>query len=242
MSFYEALDGKPSKHCTDEELAEEISIGMENAIYYLGLKSMSEKDIDLLKYSVMMEVRACFGTLTLKELRTAVFHGLRGRYDKGDVYGLPPVRVAKWFAAYMMDSERQTAKKKLIEQLEPKRLPPTPEQEKVSDRDYIIFAFNKHNEGGFFDSDNIVYQLLVDMKVIAFTPERKKDFMQQAIKDVGAEKNAFRKASEKITETKQNNSLKHNPATIAAAKRIALNTFFNELAEMGQDITELITN
>jgi len=239
-SFLQALSGTLIRHATLEQVADVVSSGIEKAWFDLGLKQPSDtKDKDALKAGVITEIKSCFNTLTLDEIRAAIYLGARGRY--GEVYGLTVIGVAKWFAAYMTDQARVEAKNELKALTEPPVLPPTPAKLAQLKRHNIIQAHSQFKATGkYFDSANRVYDNLVEMGLLSFTSQRKNEFMRQAIREAKENSNpvmgrsihercAFKKASDKLLQLERNGIISKDAAIIADAKRIALVTFFKEL-------------
>lgn len=106
-------------------------------------------------------------------------------------------------------------------------------------RDKAINAFDAYKEKGYCtDWDNEIYDYLLAKKLIAFSPDENYRFLMAAVNT--AKQDHAREPA--VTELEKSGKLATNKELIADAKQIALMEYFNQLAEVGQQLKDLLNN
>lgn len=225
------------------EIDSSVSVSVDKAIFYLGLKTSSE-DRDMIKVTVIDDVKRHFPNLTISEVGIAIENGSKGLYGK--VVGLAPKDVFEWLSAYTISEARKIQVAELAKQSEPAP-EPTDEEKRLIKWANMIRAWETYKKDGYFnDYGNSVYKTLVDNGKINFTDEQKADFTRMAKADLLREynplqhvgnvvkTNEFKAIVAEITSAGDNNT-----RVKVAARKIALNHFFKELDEMDMTVTDL---
>lgn len=238
-----ALTGTLVKSAIPYEIDGAVSVAIDKAIFYLGLKTILE-DRDMIKVTVIDDVKRHFPKLTISEVGVAIENGSKGLYGK--VVGLAPKDVFEWLSAYSISEARKLQVAELAKQ---NASTPEPTEEQKRQLRWVNMlnawaTFKK--EGSFNDHGNAVYNILVNNGRINYNDEQMADFMRMAKADLMKEYNPlqhvgnFVKASEcKAIIAEITNSGDENTRVKVAAKKRALNHFFSELAGMEMEITDL---
>lgn len=248
--FINAFQGKVVKGASDEELEAAISEALTVVNFELGWKAKDEVEYDLTVIQLRQDCRTFYPTLTLPEIKLACQLGARGHYGKFIALGV--VTVNSWLYSYKTDLDRQKAKRLVLEATQP-QLPEKPKELTRQGRvDFALKAFEEFKEkGSFQDYGNTVYDFLDSEGLITFDVERKKRIFDAVVQketarlkaDFSHEKDRFKR----LEITKQLEKIgpeadKKNRAALLknAAKREALNIFFGDLAEIDEDLNELL--
>lgn len=233
-----------------EELAEEISKVLEQAIFYNGLNREKKKqdDVDMLKLMVIKDCQKYFHMMSKEEVVAAIENGYRGIYGK--VMGISPKDVFIWIKTYK-ENPLRLDEKKLLESNSGDDFnePPSEEDEMAMALYNLNTAWNKFKaEGAFTDHGNVIYNLLHLNKKISLTEEDRIRFKQIAKsrlltynmpeKHIGNEVK-MKEAINMCNDIKNGNA---NNRVVAEAKRLALNEFFTKLANDGKEIWDLFND
>lgn len=240
----QALQATKINQALPHEIGGAISGAIDKAIFYLGLKT-DETDRDLIKLNVIADIKRHFPLLTVDELAIAIDNGVHGKY--GAVVGLSPKDVYNWINAYSISNERRENQERLQkEQTEVKE--PTEEEKEKLRWDNMINAFAIFKEKGTFnDFGNAVYNYLDKKEKINFSVEQKEDFMRMALINLKNQFNPLQHVGNMVKAGEFKailNEIIEQPKSIrvvSEAKKVALNTFFSELAEMEMNIEDLFT-
>lgn len=238
-----ALTGTLVRLAIPYEIDGVVSVAIDKAIFYLGLKTILE-DRDMIKITVIDDVKRHFPNLTISEVGIAIENGSKGKYGK--VIGLAPKDVFEWLSAYSVSQERKTQVAELAKHNEPTP-EPTEEQKRQLRWVNMLNAWAAYKkDGAINDHGNAVYNTLVNNGRINYSEEQMSDFIRIAKADLMKEYNPlqhvgnFVKANEcKAIIAQITSGGDENTRVIVAAKKIALNHFFAELAEMQMEITDL---
>ncbi len=130
--------------------------------------------------------------------------------------------------------------KKWLEKNRAKKSTPSTVTAKSIDRgkiDKVLDAFEIYKSKNYYtDWDNAQYDFLSTQGLITFSPQRNYDFLMLAVNN--AKQDSKRLA--KIMELDKSGGLENDRELISDAKQIALITFFNDLAEVGQELKDLL--
>jgi len=179
---------------------------------------------------------------TFSEIEIAFQNGWQNIY--GEFYGLNNKTYLSWVKSYSESKNRLDAKKAIQNASNSQHVKPEPteaEKEKMV-QDALVLMFNARKIGKHLPIPSAFYDYLSRKLLIGFTTERKITFQKKAIEEITAEQN-----ERKRTEPLQKNSIDSyldklsdsSYDVIARAKQIAVQTYFDELIELGEDF-ELI--
>lgn len=240
----QALQATKINQALPHEIGGAISGAIDKAIFYLGLKT-DEADRDLIKLNVISDVKRHFPLLTIDELAIAIDNGVHGKY--GAVVGLSPKDVYNWINAYSISNERRENQERLQKEQAEKNEPTEEEKERLR-WDNLINAWCMYKQNGYFkDFGNSIYNYLDKKSKIKFTVGQKEDFKRIALINVKNEFNPIKHIGNFVMVNDVKRILNEiesddkNARVIAEAKKVALNQFFSELAEMGMNIEDLFT-
>jgi hypothetical protein len=229
--------------CEVIEVDRALSAIIERSIFYLGLNT-PVADRDYIKELVLADVLRRFPRLTVDEVVAYIDNGAHGRY--GDVRGLAPKDIFSWIVSGSTSQERKEVAAEIAKATEPAP-EPTDEQKSQMAWSNLVNAWAVFKrDGSFNDHGNSVYTTLKVNGKINFTAEQMADFLRIAKADAIKELNPlnhvgnFVKIGEcrALIEEIQLAGDKHG-RVVAGAKKIALNHFFTELADMNMEITDL---
>lgn len=237
-----ALTGTLVRLAIPYEIDGAVSVAIDKAIFYLGLKTILE-DRDMIKITVIDDVKRHFPNLTISEVGIAIENGSKGLYGK--VVGLAPKDVFEWLSAYSICEARKIQIAELAKQNKVKP-EPTDEQKAQMRWNNLLKAWAFFKEHKYYnDYGNAVYNMLLMNGKINFTVEQKEGFKIEALKNLESEYNPLKhignpiKVSEMYKLVKDIHEDPKKTRVIAEAKRIALHRFFSDLAEMQMEITDL---
>jgi hypothetical protein len=201
-------------------------------LYPLCGQTPNEKDIDLFAQQLPVLLKSRYRTLTLDEVRKALLNGTIGDY--GDYYGLNITSFVKFLNAYSASDEH---KKAMAARHQPPPLPELPPRQGMTEtelKDYAKDMFSEFKRcGKVRDSGSIVYNYLDSQGLIPFTVEEKKTMYAQAEKELerDVKRNAFDEVQAGVLLDKISDI-----GVKSRAKRIALNRFFEQLVEKGDEL------
>lgn len=237
-----ALTGTLVKFAIPYEIDGAVSVSIDKAIFYLGLKTILE-DRDMIKITVIDDVKRHFPNLTISEVGVAIESGSKGLYGK--VVGLAPKDVFEWLSAYSISEARKIQVAELVNKSE--QVPePTEEQKRRLRWDNMLNAWATFKKNGTFnDHGNAVYNTLVRNGRLKYSREKVVEFIAKAKLQLQNQFNPlnhignFVKANECRSILEEMQSKKRNGRVRATARKLMLNQFFAELAEMEMEITDL---
>lgn len=229
--------------CEPIEVDVALSAIIEKSIFYLGLNTKAD-DRDYIKELVLADVLRRFPRLTVDEIVAYIDNGAHGRY--GEVRGLAPKDIFSWIVAGSTSQERKEVAAEIAKLAEPAPEPTEAQKEQTAWNNLVNAWLVFKRDGSFNDHGNSVYTTLQVNGKIKYTDEQMADFARIAKTDVIKENNPlnhvgnFVKIGEcrALIEEIQLGGDKHG-RVVAGAKKLALNHFFEELAKMDMEITDL---
>jgi hypothetical protein len=238
IPFIKAQDSLKVHQATDDQIEEKLISVISTTVFELGQQPRSTQDLLMMSQSLLPEVKSMFSNLTLEELSLSAHQGAMGYY--GEFFGVNPVTLLKWFNSMLMDMKRQNAKRLLLEEPKPLQI-----ERSLSDKERIqvaITAFEKFKTAGTYeDWGNLVYNFLESKELITYTNERKEQMKLQVLAKELERLSAPVTLDEKRTFDREKNRLLEGQTDLKGkCKRHALNIYFSELVEMGQELKDLI--
>lgn len=237
-----ALTATKIKNSLPHEIGGVVSIAIEKAIFYLGLKT-EQSDRDLIKITVIEDVKKHFPSLTLSEIGLAIENGSKGVYGK--VMGLAPKDAYLWLYEFSQSTERKQVLA-IVSKENDIPLKPTDEELKSLAWDNTVRAWETYKENNYFnDYGNIVYKYLAKNGKINYSEDQRNDFKRMAKAALNSQYNPSNSVGNAIKMNehrhilKEVNSSDDNARLISEAKKLALNHFFKELKEIGSEIQDL---
>jgi hypothetical protein len=224
------------------EIDASVSVAIDKAMFYLGLRTIIE-DRDMIKVTVIDDVKRHFRELSIVEIGIAIENGSKGLYGK--VVGLAPKDVFDWLTAYMQSELRknQVAALAKIDEPAPE---PTDEQKRLLRWNNMLNAWATFKkDGSFNDHGNSVYTTLVNNGRLKYPRERVIEFMAKATQELKSQFNPlnhvgnFVRSSDCRAVLRELESKKRNGRVKSATRKLMLNQFFAELADMEMEITDL---
>lgn len=233
-----ALQGTPCKVLTDKEVVTVLSIALDKARadcnYKIDNTPEGKKENRDNIASLLNDIRLFFKTLTDEELKLCIYFGSRAKYDEAGKVFISVANVSRWLATYMMCKERNDARRTLQAILNPPpvKVIPTPEE---LEKERVIIITNAYeaykNTGTFNDVLNMVYDAIEKYKKVPFDDIRKRQIAKRA-KDHLINKGDIKHP---------NNLSSYDKDLIRVqAKKFALVEFFNDIAEVDEDILHFI--
>jgi len=211
---------------------------------HLNFVVPSDADVNYLVNEVTNTIIENYPSLRLIEIPIAFSNGIRKKY--GEYFGLCVVSFELFIAGYLNSHERTELVKEAYKVLyEPAE--PTEEEKAQLYWNNLVNAWLTFKKDGYYnDHGNSVYTTLINNGKINYTDDQMADFMRIAkanllkeynpLQHVGnfVKSNEFKAIIAEITSGGDNNT-----RVKVAARKIALNHFFSELAEMEVEITDL---
>lgn len=211
-----------------------------------------EAQVEILAQSFVNELILHFRFLTIDEVKLAVHKGLRKAY--GEYYGVSTITFHNWLNAFQMDKKRIETIQLEQKQNEVKKPEPTPEEKRILIEEGVLRSWNWYKQTKEFNELKGGYHLLTcfdylyDNRVANFTRDQINRFKEEAKKALKEKlTNAKHKAvgnEISIREiTKDLELIENQPQNILVtneAKKLALQSFYNDLIEMETDLEELL--
>lgn len=233
------------KDVQDKEIYSELIKIIGKSVFEAGQVIEDSKLIGTVN-SLMPDLKTYFSTMTLKEIEIACSYGVRKHY--GEFMGINVTSIFNWIKSFMVDTQRQQARKKQADYIlklnEPKKLTEEEKQKLLTEGSLHLFEVFK-SKGYVDDIGNATYNFLDSKGLIKFTIERKNQMVQEAMKSL---KNYVSNQILTAVTQIERNSLKgqsegftpKSPEVLVKAKKIALNTFFKDLVDTGMELSELL--
>lgn len=242
------IEAKQSPVCAKmDDFFLEKNINEVVAMAYFNMRWTAPKpdEINLIVKSLCKDIRDYFSTLTINEIKIAVNQGCNKFY--GEFAGLGKSVLAHFINSYMQSNERLEAIKKQVRFLKEPEIVLSEQEKKDKVKNGCLEMFERFKNGETInDIGNVNYNYLAKLGVINFTERRRSEFKKQAQEVLRKEAvlkrssakgiNAIRDAIKEIEAVNDQNGNK----VIAEAKRIALQTYFEELVIMGEELNELV--
>lgn len=226
------------------EVFDVVKASIAQCYAHLNFSVPGEADRNYLVNEVTDSIINNYPSIRIQEIPLAFSNGIRKKY--GEYFGLCVVSFEQFIAGYLNSPERAELVKEKSKLIEEKTAPTEEEQAQMAWKNLLNAWATFKKEGSYNDFGNAVYKTLVDNGKINFSDEQKADFYRLAKAELMKQYNPVLHVGNvvKMNECKsiiaeitsggdQNTRVKVN------AKKIALNQFFKELAEMEMDITDL---
>ncbi|MND77475.1 hypothetical protein D3C80_691560 [compost metagenome] len=211
-----------------------------------------EAQVSILGQRFANELKLHFRFLTIDEVKLAVHKGLRKAY--GEYYGVSTITFHNWLSAFQMDKKRIETIQLEQKQNEPKKPELTPEEQKSIIEEGVLRSWNWYKKTKEFNELKGGYHTLTcfdylhDNKIANFTYEQKVKFGKEARKNVKERltKERLKAVGNEVSLREIANDLKiveNEPKSILVineAKKLALQSFYNELIEMEVDLEDLL--
>jgi hypothetical protein len=238
----ESTFAKKISESTDADIKDSVRSAVTNALYNLGQK-MEDGERMILQSRIVIDLKFHFQTLTIEEIKNAMDLGSKGefRVKPDEVLYLSPEKIYNWFKSYKNGFKKEAVKSKMeLLEREDKAKEPTENEKdqiilKALSRAVEDFA-NFKTTGEIYDPVNDTYNKLDMLGIIPFTPERKAEIKEAAIKflrDTKFDDKDFMREL-KVMDIRAKNKVK------SQAKQMALKIFFTELFEMEIELKDLI--
>lgn len=242
-----ANSGMKVKVISKKNLASEINSAITKVYNYCRFSIPLESDMKIMVDDMVKDISNYFTSITIEEINLAFHNGARKMY--GEFAGISNAVMFEWLKKYTTSIQRQLAIKKQNEFLNPPPKVLTPEEEKAIIVGGCLKLFEEFKEKGVVgDYGNVNYRFLRSAGIINFTEGRRNEFKKHAqaiLRQEAQERKVSAKGIYAIRDAiKQTDSANDINSTevIAEAKRIALNTYFRELVEMGIELKDQINN
>lgn len=235
--------GERIKNISKKDVCTSLTDLVSKTVFEAG-QTIDELKLTGLINGLYPDLKQYFSTLTIKDVENAFRLGVREEY--GIYMGINNVTIFKWLQSYVQDAKRSEAKKKQRDYLESfTKKVVTDEEKKSIMYKACLDAFETVKSGKTYnDIGNSVYSYLDKLKLIPFTKERKVRYMEMAkstckeklLNELKEEKSPYIKKS--ISEKIKNIEMQNTDEVIVEAKKIALEQYFKDLIEMGENIKE----
>lgn len=236
---------KRIKFCSDSEIYNSLKDSISKCYFNCG-QVMNVINVDLEINELIVDLKKYFPTIAINEISSFFKQGIDGLY--GEYFGLNCKSYRKFIRDGTVHENRLRAMKKqnmfLSELNKPKELTAAEKADIIFKG--VLASFAEFKKVQFvYDTGNVTYNWLHERKHIPFTNERKLEILKEAEVKVRAEMtDKIQMAISGIERNKiksDMDGLTDKDIRIKAeAKRIALNTFFRELVEVGTELTEII--
>lgn len=236
---------KRIKFCNDAEIYNALKDSISKCYFNCG-QAMNVINVDLEINELIIDLKKYFPTIAINEISSFFKQGIDGLY--GEYFGLNCKSYRKFIRDGSMHANRLLAMKKqnlfLAELNKPKEL--TAEEKADIIFKGVLDSFEEFKKTKFvYDTGNVTYNWLNERNHIPFTNERKLEMLKDAEAKIKAGMvDSMQSALSAIERNKikaDMDGLSSKDTRIKAeAKRIALNTFFRELVEVGTELTEII--
>ncbi len=218
-----------------------------------GQNSPGLEDFRAIVAILESDLRDHFSVLTIPEVYRAIYMGIRGEItQRTDINN---ANIYQWLKHWKHCTERMEQLKKAFDQ-GPLALPAkgegaiTEEEKWQSSVQHVLMAFEKYKTAKhFLDYGNVAYLFLEKIGLINYSIERKKEIYQEAKRAIGKEKRIAMSASVSASEARHakihldellSNNKHHD--VVAESRRRALKEYFDNLIEMEEDFSELLTD
>lgn len=221
-----------------------------------GIRNINEQHDVLINISenVYKLIKDRYKNITINELKLACLNGSLGEY--GTYFGLNLKTVSDWLKGYNNDENKKKAMAEWNRLLGYVSIQPKTEKEK----DEIIVNgcihyFNEYRQAGVLKQIlvpvdtlcSVFYDKLKEKGLLILTKERQLELYDKALIEYEASLKA--KAKDRTVNFKENQiqglldliKTKQNKPFVNVCKRMALLQYFDELIELEQDLTELLT-
>jgi len=239
-----AMQSPMVRNADDKTITDTLGKAVVRAFQDAGQR-IEEADQTYLKSALLAESKR-YPNMRIEEIPIAIDRGIRKEY--GEYFGINVVSISGFFRGYLASQERAEAAKELNKLALPEPTKPTEAEIKAMEIDMIVKAYEKFKSEGYYaDFGNHVYRKLDERGLISFTPERKREFMEQAKKSVQDKNNPATALNREerakrlsVIERLANAIKTGDTLVVREAKQIALMAYFGELKEMDINIKDLL--
>jgi hypothetical protein len=229
----------------------EITQHINKSILDAGLTNTWEsEDVQYLIASVLTDVLTDFPHLTTQEVGIAFKRGSREEYGKN--YGISTRAYYSWLRTYCNETKLQ-ANKDLLRIDVKKEVEPSEEEKKKIEEAWlkgVYEAYDKFIETelyGFYDLDNMLYNLLKKEGLIVFSEQKRKEIWKEAKEQLKYRKNPLEVKNEfhrqeilKFIGMIKNNDKSVQQKVISQAKHIGLKIYLTNLSKKKKSLKEII--
>jgi hypothetical protein len=194
---------------------------------------------------LLKDLISYFGNFTMNEIAHSFKLGIMKEY--GEWYGLNNKTFFQWLRGYLGSTKRLDANKKQAafnaEKNKPKALTDEEKEALMKKGALEAFEYVKTTGKHYPDLGSATYNWLDRKKLIHFTIDRKKAFIGVAMDNLRS--NMVNEIDRTPTERKAIQArimeLSHTDDIVKTeAKKIALNVFFREMIEIGQELKDIL--
>ncbi len=242
-----AYSGTKVRVLSKKELASAINDSITKIYNYCRYSIPVDSDMKIMVDDMVKDISTYFSQVTIDEINLAFNKGARGEY--GEFAGISNAVMFAWLQKYVSSAQRQLAIKKQAEYLNPKPIELTSQEKKKIIHDGCLLMFSEFKDKKFvLDIGNATYNYLDSIGIFQWAKGRKFEFLRQAQSQLIEEhKNVKDSMKDKIKRRDIQDALegiKNTQSTevVSRAKRIALNTYFSDLTEMGIELNEKMEN
>lgn len=239
---YASLEKKVREYSNDETTL--FMTGLIERTHINCGQKVDEQYVDLYLDEFISDLKKYNTNLSLKEIELAFKMGYKGEF--GEWYGLNNKTYFAWINAFTFCEKRDRVKKLLKDRVLPeKQLSEKEKQEIIKQGCFDAFELFK-TTGKCDDIGNVKYDYLFRNGVINFTVERRNIFKKEARENIVKEKkielskdNTRHVKLQIIDFIRDVEGNINSHAVIVEAKKIALNTFFREMIDIGTELKDL---
>lgn len=203
-------------------------------------------DMDYIVDNLCERVLSSCPYIRIAELPIAIEKGILGDY--GDYFGLNVITFVSFIKKHYASSKRAELAKQSKSSEDENTIPPIEEQKRTQ-REVIIKSFESFKKYGVYtDYGNYIYRSLKQMNAFNFSEEKQKEFLSKSKKKVISslqadmiQKPHERNKIKKILEDVELMQEEGKTMVYKEALQIALMSFFTDLVEMDQEVTDYLT-
>lgn len=225
----------------------EIAKGLSRALTlaYVSANQLMPETLNIIVNILEKDIRENFPMLTMDEVSHAINKGIRGEYtERTDISN---ANIYQWLKAWKNSEERMNAIANRNTLALPERGTLTEAEKKQSSVSHVLMLFDHYkNTHEVTDYGNAAYLFLEKEGIINYTPERKREIFEQAkvslseqIKLRRFSTMSDRRRLKAMADVVLDGGMK--PEVIIEARRLALKIFFDNLIEMEEDLSFLLT-
>jgi hypothetical protein len=246
------LKQNPVRKVPKREVFNMVLIGVAKAFADLNNKSINPQERDYMVNELTDNIIARYPAIRINEIPVAIANGVRGKY--GEFYGLSVVTFERFIEQYLLSEERVQAVKSLPA-LGTARPAPNKQQQFATAKSNTLMALQrKQADKSFSHMAGSVYDFLDRLQLLHFSRDEKYDMMADACRELvgelkyklltapGHQRPALRHDKDAYTAALKGGALsdEQKQNAIRINKRLALDTFFNQVMMDDMDLDEVV--